>query len=424
MDLGNTEPAGGYIARSGVLPEAIYPSESANPARSALGVTPLRVRATRPDSSPPSLRLGAAMPQAWRAALAALVLGTLVAAQPAAAQDPKTPTPAAKPAEKKPAPPAKKTASKSVVLIQESNGFPGGEKKAAKLARQEVWIEGAQLRIFDRANFYGMFIDLDKKLVDEVSFSTKEYHERPFAYYGKYRRQREAALKGQKEEFIRGAKRREGKDLAAWRKEYRQIGGDPDKPGRLRASLEHLKADSKTIEILVDREPKQVKVEHYLIRENQAKKPIFDLWITTDVKLPVDLFRFYTELGTFSQPVTQKLLGLKGTIVQCDAVLDTGSFYRMFRTRIKEVRFGQGPGKLAFNAKQLGVTVAAAKGKPKPGPGATGPKPRCVTCGKEITKGGSTFREPWGKRRVFPIDSTDCRKKLVKKLIAERKKSK
>mgnify|MGYP003666953656 FL=1 len=367
------------------------------------------------------------MPQAWRAALAALVIGSLAAAQPGAAQDPKTPTPAAKPAQKQPAeqPAEKKPASKSVVLIQESNGFPGGEKKAAVLARQEVWIEGSQLRIFDRANFYGMFIDLDKKLVDEVSFSTKQYHERPFAYYDKYRRQREAALKGQKEEFLRGIKRREGKDLAAWRKEYREIGGDPDRPGRLQASLEHITADSKTIEILVDREPKQVKVEHYLIRENQAQKPIFDLWITTEIELPVDLFRFYTELGTFSKPVTQKLLALKGTIVQCDAVLDTGSFHRMFKTRIKEVRYGTGPGKLAFNAKQLGVKEAPPEGSvPRPEPGASGPKPRCVTCGKEITKGGSTFREPWGKRRVFPIDSTDCRKKLVKKLIAERKKSK
>lgn len=359
------------------------------------------------------------MPQAWRAALAALVLGALASAQPAAAQDPKTPTPAAKPAEKKPAPGAKT----SVVLIQESNGFPGGEKKAAKLARQEVWIEGSQLRIFDRANYYGMFIDLDKKLVREVSFSTKEYHQRAFSYYDKYRKQREAALKGQKEEFLRGLARREGKELEAWKKEYREIGGDPEKPGRLRASLEHIQKDSKTIELLVDREPTKVKVEHYLIRENQSKKPIFDLWITTDVKLPVDLFRFYTELGTFSKPVTQKLLALKGTIVQCDAVLDTGSFYRMFKTRIKEVRYGRGPGMLAFDAKKLGVEEAKPK-KPRPGPGQAGPKPRCATCGKEITKGGSTFREPWGKRRVFPIDSTACRKKLVKKLIAERKAKK
>lgn len=356
------------------------------------------------------------MPQAWRAALGALVLGTLVAAtgQPAAAQDPKAPTPSK--SEKKP--------STSVVLIQESNGFPGGEKKAAVPARQEVWIEGSLLRIFDRANFYGMFIDLDQKRVREVSFSTKEYHERAFSYYDKYRKQREAALKGQKEEFERGAKRRDGKELEAWRKEYREIGGDPDKPGRLRAFTEHVKADSKTIEILVDREPKKVTVEHYLIRENQAKKPIFDLWITRDVELPVDLFRFYTELGTFSKPVTQQLLALKGTILQCEAVLDTGSFYRLFKTRIMEVRHGQGPGILAFDAEKLGVEEADPRRKPKPGPGATGPKPRCATCGKEITKGGSTFREPWGKRRVFPIDSPECRKKLVKKLIAERKAKK
>ncbi|MBL4844941.1 MAG: hypothetical protein JKY65_05395 [Planctomycetes bacterium] len=361
-------------------------------------------------------KIRAATPQAWRAAfVSTLLLSCLALATPASAQEPKAPTPKASP--------AAKPASKSVVLIQESNGFPGGEKKAAGLALQEVWVEKGQLRIFDRGNLYGMYIDLGKKLVEEVSFSTKEYHERAFSYYDKYRREREAALKGQRDEFVRGSKRRKGKDLAAWRKEYREIGGDPDQPGRLRASLEHIKKDRKTLVILVDRVETKVTVDHYLIRENKAKKPIFDLWITTDIKLPVDLFRFYTEMGTFSQPVTKQLLGLKGTILSCDAVLDTGTFYRMFKTRIKEVRFEPGPGDLAFNAKKLGVKLPGPKGgAPKAGP--TGPKPKCTICGKVIAAKPIKFREPWGRRRVFLVDTTDCRKKLVKKLIAERKRSK
>lgn len=344
-------------------------------------------------------------------ATAALVLGL---ARPALAQ------------EQPPAPEA--AGAPSAVLIQESNGFPGGEQKSAEPSRQEVWIQGDRLRILDHDNGYGMFIDLELKQVLETDFVRKIYYERPFSYYEKYRREREQALADQKKEFVRGAERLSGKELEAWRAEYRKIGGDPDQPGRLQAKLEHIAADRKTIEILVDREPRQVTLEHYKIRENRAELPIFDVWTTTDVALSADLFRFYRAVGTFSAPVTEALIGLKGTIVSCDVVLDAGSFHRMFKSSVQDVRAGRAAGSVRFEVEKMRALgwrteeehkaqLADEEAKRR----AALPKPTCASCGKEIGEQRITFKSPWG-REIYLLDSPACRAALVKKLIAERKK--
>ena len=345
--------------------------------------------------------------------LAALPLLLLSLGSPAAAQEPA---------------PDGQQAPASNVLIQESNGFPGGEKKSAEPSRQEVWIEGDRLRIFDRANSYAMFIDLEAKQVIEADFFRKVYYERPFSYYEKYRHEREQALADQKAEFVRGVERRSGDELKAWREEYRKIGGDPDQPGRLRATLEHIPADRKTIEVLVDREARQVTVEHYRIRENQAERPIFDVWTTTDIELSTDLFRFYRAVGTFSAPVTQELIALKGTILSCDAVLDAGSFHRMFQSSIQEVRSGRGAGSIRFETEKMRAaewrTEAEWEAKKQADDAerrAAQPKPVCATCGKEISGEPTKFKSPWGSE-IYLLDSTECRAALVKKLIAERKK--
>jgi hypothetical protein len=73
-------------------------------------------------------------------------------------------------------------APESVVLVQESNGFPGGEK-SGKTSRQEVAIQGPRLRVLDRRHRWALFIDLDERKVREASVDTKEYTERDFSHY-------------------------------------------------------------------------------------------------------------------------------------------------------------------------------------------------------------------------------------------------
>jgi hypothetical protein len=342
----------------------------------------------------------------------AAVAGALLCLSPAVAQaDPTSPSPKAPPAK---APP-------SIVLVQESNGFPGGEK-TTRLALQKVAISGGNLRVLDVTHGYAFFVDLNKKEVFECDLRSKEYVHHPFSYYKKYRDQRTKTLADQRDEFVRRLKRLEGKvaKVREWKNEYRKIGGDPEHPGKLVAKLQHYTGDAKTVDLMVDRELKKVRVEHYIIRENQGR-PIFDLWVTKDVKLPVNLFRFYRELGTFSAPVTKKLLELEGTIVQCEAVIDTGSFHRVFKTRVKEVRHERPTLPPIFVAKKPWKEAS------KETKAAPLPKIPCALCGKPLVtdkKKWTTFREPWGKRRTFYVDSATCRRKLVKKLVAERRKQK
>lgn len=354
----------------------------------------------------------------WQFSLPALLLALLLSSSAglARADDPQG-------AESKPQGPALPPA---VVIVQESNGFPGGER-ATRLAPQRVTVQGPHLRVLDPTHGYALYVDLAQKEVFEVDVSGKEYVHRPFSYYEKYRDQRTQTLADQKNEFVRGLKRREGDvgETRAWKNEYRKIGGDPESPGKLVARLQHYVNESKKITILVDREPKEVRVEHYVIRENQADRPIFDLWVTRDVELPVDLFRFYRELGTFSKPVTDKLLELKGTIVHCDAVLDTGTFFRVFKTRVKEIRHERPTLPPVFTPKPPFKKVDPdAKGREGTVGSPTKAAIECAQCGKEITGKVTEFREPWGKRRRFPLCGADCRRKLIRKLVAERKKGK
>ncbi|MGE0707085.1 MAG: hypothetical protein AB7N76_02150 [Planctomycetota bacterium] len=304
----------------------------------------------------------------------------------------------------------------SVVIVQDSNGFPGGEKATA-LAPQKVHITGPNLAVLDPVHGYGLYVDLKKREVFEVDVHSKEYVRREFDYYKKYRDQRNKALADQRDEFARALKRLDDpQKIRELKNEYRKIGGDPENPGNITARLNHFPGDAKQVSVLVDRAEKTVKVEHYIIRENQGPA-IFDLWITRDVEVPVDLFRFYRELGTFSAPVTEKLLELKGTIIQCEATLDTGTFNRTFKTRVTEIRHEKPSPAPVF------VPVPPWKEHKEDGP-TTAPAVviHCATCGKVIdAKNPLTFREPWGQRRTFPVCSAECRRELVKKLVAEKK---
>ena len=61
---------------------------------------------------------------------------------------------------------------------------------------------------------------------------------------------------------------------------------------------------------------------------------------------------------------TKALVGLKGTVIRCDAVLDTGTFHRVFRTRILEPRAArQGPaGRVLHRDRRTGVHPPLCRG--------------------------------------------------------------
>ncbi len=307
-----------------------------------------------------------------------------------------------------------------VVLIQDSNGFPGAEQ-SSELARQQVAIQGDRLRMLDPAHQWALFVDLAERVVREANVGAQQYVERPFQTYKKYKLQREKNLAAQKEEFLRTKQRLEDdkKALRQWIDTYRRAGGDPEQPGRIVARLQHYPQDEKVVALWVDGEERQVKLEHYVIRENHADVPVFDLWITRDVTIPVDLLRFYRELGTFSAPVSERLQQVPGTIVACTAVVDTGSLKKTFRNRVIEIRTQDTP-------QPLGVPDPweRVEEKPEASASAEAAAVSCAVCDKKVPVDKAiTFREPWGPRRTHALCSTEHRRELVRRLAAERKKS-
>lgn len=240
-----------------------------------------------------------------------------------------------------PAPPPGSKPSGAIV-IQESNGFPGGEKTNKK-AVQKVTIVDGRLRVLDEENRWALFVSIDDKKVQEVSVDSREFVERDFAFYGKYRDGRARAIQAQAEEYVRERSRLQeagGKEaqLRALDQEYTREGGDPANPGKIVGKFQQIPQDTRKATILVDGVPTEVTLEHVLIRENQAARPVFDLWVTKDVTLPINVFAFWNAIGTFSPEITARVLELKGTVIECKAVLDTGTFNRTFESKVLEVR--------------------------------------------------------------------------------------
>lgn len=226
-----------------------------------------------------------------------------------------------------------------VLIVQESNGFPGGEQ-STELSRQQVMIVGGRLRVLDQRHGWALFVSLPDRTVQEASIPSREYVERAFDYYEKYRADRAKSLREQAAEFVRQRERvkDDAKELRALETEYTRIGGDVRSPGAVTARLEQFPQDSRKATILVDREPREVTLEHYKIRENNAVDPVFDLWITRDLRLPVDILAYWRALGTFAPEVSEKLVQVPGVVIECTAVLDTGTFKRRFQSKVLELR--------------------------------------------------------------------------------------
>lgn len=242
-----------------------------------------------------------------------------------------------------PAPVATATApvASAAVVIQESNGFPGGDKatEGGKLVRQKVTVIDGRLRVLDEAHRWALFVSIPERTVQEVAVDRREYVERDFDFYAKYRDTRAKALRDQAKEFTDQRDRARGPaEVRELEQEYTREGGDPRNPGAIVAKFQTLPGDARKATLVVDGRPLEVTLEHVLIRENQAAVPVFDLWVTKDVRLPINVFAFWNALGTFAPEITRALLQVQGTIVECKAVLDTGTFQRRFESRVLEVR--------------------------------------------------------------------------------------
>lgn len=56
------------------------------------------------------------------------------------------------------------------------------------------------------------------------------------------------------------------------------------------------------------------------------------------MQLPINVFAFWNAIGTFSPQITAEVLKVQGTVIECKAVLDTGTFTRTFESKVLEIR--------------------------------------------------------------------------------------
>lgn len=301
-----------------------------------------------------------------------------------------------------------------VMLVQESNGFPGGEQ-ATELSRQKVTIIGDRLRVLDEAHGWALFVSLPERTVQEVSVPNRQYVERSFDYYERYRSDRQKALREQAAEFSqqRARLKDEPAELRGLETEYTRIGGDPRNPGAITARLEHFPQDQRKATLLVDREQREVTLEHYKVRENNGVDPVFDLWITRDLRLPVDILSFWRALGTFAPEVSAKLQQIPGIVIECNAVLDTGTFKRRFQSRVLELRTDDPA--LAPEAVTLPAGFTKVEAGPQQEADAERPQVWCVMTGRMLEPGREVeFVAP--NRRRYHVADAQQRVALIKLL--------
>jgi hypothetical protein len=298
-----------------------------------------------------------------------------------------------------------------VIVIQESNGFPGGEE-ATRLSRQQVSFRGGRLRVFDPTHLWALYVSLGDETVQEASLAAKQYVERPFTYYDKYRQDRIRSLKAQTTEYLRLRDRIDDEEqLLALRNDYRKVGGNPENPGQIEAKLYPYANDTKTVTILVDREPREITVEHLVIRENDKDVAAFDLWVTKDLELPVDLLDFYRELVPFGPEVNEQLAKIEGTLIECQAAVDTGTFHRTFRSKVVEIRLEQ-----PLSDADVRVPPGWEQVDRQQKRGSSADEVTCALDGKLVPKSEArSYRDPRDGRRYHVCDSSE-RRELIKLL--------
>ncbi|MEZ6187002.1 MAG: hypothetical protein R3F62_18585 [Planctomycetota bacterium] len=191
--------------------------------------------------------------------------------------------------------------------------------------------------MFDPAHDWALFVSLGDEVVREARVSKGQFEQRPFSHYQKYRDDRVRSLSRQRDQFVQMRERAEGDEGERLDREYARIGGDPQEPGRIVAHLEE-SGEERTVALRVDHRLRRVRCRRLVIRENEKEHPAFDLWVTDDLQIPVNLLDYYEQLVPFGPEVSAQLAKVRGTLVECEARVDTGTFHKTYVSRLVELR--------------------------------------------------------------------------------------
>lgn len=300
------------------------------------------------------------------------------------------------------------SARADLVIIQDSNGFPGGGQ--VEEARQRVFLGEDRLRVLDEQHGWALYVLRDKKLVREASVGDRTFVEKPFSDYQKIRQEREATRTGKVAEY---QKEREKAKTDAARVDLKKTieGMGLREDGKTLARTEHFN-EWRNVSVIVGGVRKELKAEHVIVRENEGP-PVFDLWTVPEMARPEGLYRFYNEIGTFSEPVIAEVMKLPGFPVEISATIDDGNNHKTLHSKVIEIRdqvtapadYEIPAGWKQVQPQQTALAPAVAT--------------KCAVCGKSIVPGsddGSTlWRNPFDGR-PYPVCSDEHRREMIKRV--------
>jgi hypothetical protein len=213
-----------------------------------------------------------------------------------------------------------------------SNGLPGFDN--GEMVAQNIWILGDKMRMEDPAHRLVSIIRLDKKEVWQIDGNRSIWKKLPFEEFSKYR-----------SEYIQ---RRAGimKKIQALSSEQRdkeaaRYGFTVDFMGNLR---DDIKPDFKET-------GEKEKINGFNCRRiifRDYGKPVFDAWVTDEVKRPENIFRFYADLGIFDNALVAEMNKVRDFPIRIEVTLDYGALFSC-KAKTEVVKLSMvGPKKDAF----------------------------------------------------------------------------
>lgn len=293
-----------------------------------------------------------------------------------------------------------------VTLLAESNGFPGASSSNDAMLR--IAVKSSSMRIINSAQFHVVTIDMDKNVFREFSAFHKVYEQKTASSFEKLRLKREAQQRKQIEEV----QKLSAKDKAQALKELRDDGIELN--GKILAKTERTTI-TKDFRVRLDGVMQVVKCTRLLIRENNARQPAFELWVTKDIPVKDNFLRFY-ELGTFSKAVIAELKKIKDFPVRIEALVDTGSVKKRIHCEVKDIEREAIPDwgfDVPKKFKKVANLAAFLKNQAAI---QQGPKLNCSDCSKLIpvrAKAESFVKQSKTKRMKYWFCNPECRKRFI-----------
>ncbi|MDF1664557.1 MAG: DUF4412 domain-containing protein [Planctomycetota bacterium] len=293
-----------------------------------------------------------------------------------------------------------------VTLLAESNGFPGASTSNDAMLR--IAVKKSSMRIINSAQFHVVTIDMEKNVFREFSAYHKVYEQKTASSFEKLRQKREAQQRKQIDEV----QKLSDKEKAQALKELREDGIELN--GKIVAKTERTTI-TKDFRVRIDGVMRNVKCTRLLIRENNARLPAFELWVTKDIPVKENFLRFY-ELGTFSKAVIAELKKITDFPVRIEALVDTGSVKKRIHCEIKDIETEAIPAWGFDVPKKFKKVADLAEFLKNQEAIEQGPKLNCADCSKLIpvrAKADTWVKRSKSMRKKYWFCNSECRKRFM-----------